>query len=221
LYGAEPVGGYNHGQVAEWTRMTAQATQHSRPIMTVLQFFKFDASRSSQGRWPTQAEMRNHAYMAIVEGAKGLMWWSLGENGLTAACRNSTTWCSQRTTLLNQLKSVVSEISSLESVLLSPDVTTWAGSVTSVTENTNAAASLPPSTIRTLVKHDADKDYVFAYNTTPYYQASVASPSVTATFSLTTNATIAVYGENRSLGTAATFTDTFGPFEAHVYVITY
>jgi len=117
MYGSEPVGGYNHGQVAAWTRMTAQAVQHSRPIMTVLQFFKFDASRSSQGRWPTQTEMRNHAYMAIVEGAKGLMWWSLGENGLTADCRNTITWCAQRAQLMNQLKTVVSEIASLEPVL--------------------------------------------------------------------------------------------------------
>jgi hypothetical protein len=223
LYGSEPVGGYNHGQVATWTRMTAQAVQHSRPIMTVLQFFKFDASRSSQGRWPTQAEMRNHAYMAIVEGAKGLMWWSLGDNGLDAVCRTTTTWCSQRAQLMNQLKAVVSEIASLESVLLKPDVTQWAGSVQSVTENTTPATTLPTSAIRTLVKHDdlAGKDYLFAYNTTPYYNASVATPSVTATFQLPASATITVYGENRTVQAGATFSDTFGPFEAHVYVISY
>ena len=146
LYGAEPVGGYDHGQVADWTRMTAQAVQHSRPIMTVLQFFKFDASRSSQGRFPTQAEMRNHAYMAIVEGAKGLMWWSLGDKALDTVCHNSNSWCSQRTQLMNQLKAVVSEIASLEPVLLGPDVTAWTGSVASVDANTPPATPLAAST---------------------------------------------------------------------------
>jgi len=223
LYGAEPVGGYNHGQVAQWTRMAAQAVQHSRPVMTVLQFFKFDASRSSQGRWPTQPEMRNHAYMAIIEGAKGLMWWSLGDNALDTVCRNSTTWCSARSRLMDQLISVASEVASLEPILLKPDVTDWSGGVASVTEQTNPATSLPTTAVRTLVKHEdfSGKDYVFAYNTTPYYNANVATPSVTVQFSLpTVPSSITVYGENRTLApNGAGFSDTFGPFEAHVYVI--
>jgi hypothetical protein len=224
LYGAEPAGGYNHGQVATWTRLTAQAVQHSRPVVTVLQFFKFDASRSSQGRWPTQREMRNHAYTAIVEGAKGLMWWSLGENGLLAACGKKPGWCAERTQRMNDLKAVVTDIAALESVLLSPDVTSWGGGVAAV-KNNGTNASLPASSIRTLVKHDAasNTDYLIAYNTTPYYNASVASPSVTVQFTLPAPpaTAIVVHGENRNLAAAATLTDTFGPFEAHVYILKY
>jgi hypothetical protein len=169
--------------------------------------------------------------MAIVEGAKGLMWWSLGENALAAVCRSGT-WCSQRIELMNQLKAVVSEIDSLEAVLLKRDVTQWGGGVASVTENTTPATSLPTSTIRTLVKHDevTGEDYLFAYNTTPYYNANVATPSVTATFQLPEgkmSAMIEVYGEKngngerRTIAGGTTFSDTFGPFEAHVYVIKY
>ena len=62
---------------------------NARPFMTVLQFFKF----TSMGRWPTLAEMRSHAYMAIVEGARGLMWWSLGANALRDVCPG---WCDEK-----------------------------------------------------------------------------------------------------------------------------
>jgi hypothetical protein len=209
LYGAEPAGGYNHGQVAQWTRMTAQAVQRSRPIMTVLQFFKFDASRSSQGRWPSQPEMRNHAYMAIVEGAQGLMWWSLGENALASVCKTTSTWCAQRADLMNRLKAVVSEIAFLEPVLLTPNATSWAG-----------GSSSPE--IRMIVKQVNGKDYVIAYNATSYYNPNVATPSISATFTLPIPASaINVYGESRNLASGASFTDTFGPFQAHVYEISY
>ncbi len=63
----EPSGGYNHGEVGDWTAKTRDAVKDARPVMTVLQFFKF----TPQGRFPTLPEMRNHAWMAIVEGARG------------------------------------------------------------------------------------------------------------------------------------------------------
>ncbi len=54
--------------------------------MTVIQFFQF----TSSGRWPTQAELRNMSYMAIANGANGLMYWSLGAGGLAYICDGST-----------------------------------------------------------------------------------------------------------------------------------
>ena len=47
--------------------------------------------------------MRNHAWMAIVEGARGLWWWSLGDNALLAVCAG---WCAQKTGYMNNLKAV-------------------------------------------------------------------------------------------------------------------
>src|SRR5207249_11400455 len=119
----------------------------ARPYMTVLQFFRF----TSQGRWPTQAEMRNQAYMAIVEGAKGLFWWSLGSNALASVCSD---WCATRTQYMNNLKAVVSQIADLEQVLLADDAPT------AIVANSNTAA------IKTKVKIVGSRGYVFAYNYT-------------------------------------------------------
>ena len=122
----------------------------------------------------------------------------------------------------------MSEVASLEPVLLENDTTLSWGAVTRVTVN---GASQAPSSIGTKVKHDdtsrMDSYHVFAYNTTPYYDPSVASPSATAQFTLpAVPKSVTVHGENRTItptstATGATFTDTFGPFEAHVYVISY
>ena len=194
MYGAEPATGYRHHLVADAARLTRETVHDARPWVTVLQFFKF----TSQGRWPTLAEMRSHAYMAIVEGTHGLWWWSLGTGALKDVCAG---WCDQKTALMNQLKTVVNEIADLEPVLLSDDT---AGALVSVSD---------PANIRTKVKVVDGKGYVFAYN--------YANATVPATFTWhTAPGGITVNAESRTLVPAGqTFTDTFGPYQAHVYVI--
>src|SRR5688572_22642195 len=78
LYGAEPAQGYSHFQVADYVAYAKSAVRDSRPVFSVLQFFKF----TSDSRWPTPGEQRAHAIMSIVEGADGLFWWEIGQNGL-------------------------------------------------------------------------------------------------------------------------------------------
>ena len=194
MFGAEPAGGYNHKQVADWTANARAVVKDARPIMTVLQFFQF----TSLGRWPTLSEMRSHAYMAIVEGAQGLWWWSLGDNALRIVCNN--TWCPERTGYMNNLKSVVNEIAALEPVLLADD------STGSLTGNSNTA-------IKTKVKVVGGKGYVFSYNST--------NTSQSATFAWNTApGAVTVNAENRTLtASGSSFTDSFGPYAAHVYVI--
>src|SRR5436190_7035044 len=194
MFGAEPAGGYNHKQVADWTANARAVVKDARPIMTVLQFFQF----TSLGRWPTLSEMRSHAYMAIVEGAQGLWWWSLGDNALRIVCNN--TWCPERTGYMNNLKSVVNEIAALEPVLLADD------STGSLTGNSNTA-------IKTKVKVVGGKGYVFSYNSTNTNQSATFAWN-TAPGAVTVNA------ENRTLtASGSSFTDSFGPYAAHVYVI--
>jgi len=194
MYGAEPSGGYNHKQVADWTANARTVVKDARPIMTVLQFFKF----TSLGRWPTLTEMRSHAYMAIVEGAQGLWWWSLGDNALLAVC--GSTWCAERTQHMNDLTSVVNEIAALEPALLADDA------ASALTTNSNTA-------IKTKVKVVGGKGYVFAYNSTN------TSQSATLTWNAAPG-TVTVNGESRTLAASGNgFTDTFGPYAAHVYVI--
>ena len=192
MFGPEPSGGYNHGQVGAWTNTSRQTVMDSRPIMTVLQFFKFNG-----GRMPTLAEMRAHAYMSIVEGAKGLFWWSLGDNALLAVCGN---WCDERTGYMNNLKSVVNELADLEPALLADDAPS------ALSGNSNSA-------IKTKVKVLNGKGYVFAYNST--------NTSQNATFTWNTApGTVTVNAESRTLSASgSSFSDTFAPFAAHVYLI--
>jgi Big-like domain-containing protein len=194
LFGAQPSGGYNHRVVGDWTARARQTVKDSRPIMTVLQFFQF----TSQGRWPTLQEMRNHAWMAIVEGARGLWWWSLGDNALKNVCSG---WCAEKTGHMNNLKAVVNEIAALEPALLADDAPG------ALRGNSN------PSAIRTKVKLVNGRGYLFAYNTTN------AQAGATFTWN-TAPGTVTVNAENRTVGaSSSSFTDSFGPYQAHVYVI--
>jgi hypothetical protein len=193
LFGAEPAGGYDDGEVGDWTALTREVVKDARPIMTVLQFFKF----TSKGRYPTRAEMRNHAWMAIVEGARGLWWWSLGDNALKNVCAG---WCAEKTGHMNDLKAVVNEIAALEPVLLADDAPR------ALLGNSNGA-------IRTKVKLVGGKGYLLAYNT--------GNSPLNATFTWNTApGRVTVSGEGRTVGVSGSaFTDSFGPSQAHIYVI--
>jgi Big-like domain-containing protein len=193
LFGAQPAGGYALQQVADWTALARTTVKDARPFMTVLQFFKF----TSQGRFPTRAEMRNMAYMAIVEGARGLWWWSLGDNALAAVCSG---WCAEKIGYMDDLKAVVTEIAGMESVLLADDVPS------ALTGSSNTA-------IRTKVKVANGRAYLLASNYTNATQ--------TATFTwAAAPGPVTVNAETRTLTpSGSTFTDSFGPYQAHVYVL--
>ncbi len=205
LYGAEPAGGYKLSLVGDWTRQSRAAVRDSRPVATVIQFFQF----TSQGRWPTLAELRNMSYMAIAEGANGLLYWSLGAGALAYSCDGSTpekspagtaSWCPFRVQQFQNLKAVLTELKALEPVLASvdrPDL---------LTSNSNAA-------IRTRVKYLNKTAYLIAYN-------SAATPA-TVTFGWGfVPQSVSVYGENRTIApTGNWFTDDFGPYEARVYAV--
>lgn len=194
MYGAEPAGGYRHRVVAEGAIAARQAVKNARPFMTVLPV----SAPGALGRGPTLQEMRAHAYMAIVEGARGLWWWGLGDNALKAVCAG---WCAEKTTHMINLESVVNEIAALEPALVADDAP---GALTS---NSEAAA------IRTKVKVVDGTGYLFAYNGT--------SEPVRAAFGWSTApARVIVHAENRAIAASGGgFSDTFEPYEAHVYVI--
>lgn len=130
--------------VGEWTRLGQDAVKRSRPVWIVLQYFPLTAA----GGWPTEAELRAMSWMAIVEGARGLLYWSYGEKGLA--------WVKdprERARKWAELVRVTKEIKALEPVLLAPD-----GAVVS-RESSGGA-------VRTLGKIMPDgARYLFAYNT--------------------------------------------------------
>ncbi len=192
LFRRPPAGGYRHGLVGEWTRLAREAVREARPVMTVLQFFSFQGSP-----WPTLAEMRQHAYMAIVEGARGLWWWSIGDGrgALERVCRG---WCDEKVELMERLRTVIGELADLEPVLVADD---------------EPPVPVRPETIRALGRRHGGRLYLFAYNPTSQpTEATLTLPEVPEA--------VQVVGENRSLVAAGgTFTDRFEGWQARLYVV--
>jgi hypothetical protein len=199
LHGPEPQEGYNLGQVANWTAQARQAVKGSRPISTVLQFFRFTAD----GPWPGREQLRNMSYMAIAEGANGLFYWSLGQRALAWTCASSAEWCEERRQRFEDLKAVMNELKSLEPALTSLDRPEL------LRANSNAEA------IRTRVKMVDDVAYFIASN--------VTGKAATASFSWERPLQgVSVYQQGRTVERSATsFTDHFAPHEARVYVISF
>lgn len=191
----EPVNGSNLVQVAEWTKITKDAVMDSRPFIQVLQFFGVLGAK-----WPEYNEIRDMSYMAITEGADGLFYWSLGVNALAYTCTSASDWCPERENHLNDLKKIMWEIKDLEKPLTAID-------------KPHLLASVNNSNIHTRVKHVDNKTYIFAFN--------YLNTTQSATFEMNQTITdVLVYSENRILTPSSNnFTDKFGRFEAHVYII--
>ena len=181
--------GQNHvAMVGEWTRMGQDAVMESRPIWMVLQFFPM----TSEGGWPSYEELKAMSWMAIVEGARGLFYWSFGEKGLT--------WVkdpAERQAHWSDLVRVTKEIKALEPVLLAPDA-----AVVSRTSNDR---------VRVLGKRLADGTrYVFAYNRTD------TSATVTWTFAEPVRELLDL-DAGRTIAADATRTERLGPYEIKRY----
>lgn len=188
MFGPEPPAGYDHDTVARTTARSRAAVRDARPVVGILPFTPL----SALGRWPTLAEMRAHAYMAIVEGARGL-WWSTAPADLCGVA------CGDAAPHVENLKRVVEELAHLEPVLLAADAD-------ALTRNSN-------SNIKTKVKLVNGRGFVLAYN------ASGSRQSTTFTWTAPPQ-TVTVHAEDRTLVTSdASFSDTFAPFAAHVYVV--
>ncbi len=162
-------------------------------MWTVIQFFQADL----ESAWPTEQQLHDMSWMAIVEGATGLFYWEYGIRGL-ASIKDPV----EHAALYQELINVTTEIKSLEPVLLSPDAPV-------ISDNSAAG------TVFTKTKIGADGSrYLFAYNYT-------ASP-VTAEFTLAQPAgNIVDYdtGANNPPDTSTTFSSAFQPYQAHVYLI--
>ena len=137
--------GQNHlAMVGEWTRLGQDAVKGSRPLWMVIQYFPLTAA----GGWPTETELRAMSWMAIIEGARGLIYWSFGEKGLK--------WVKDpkdKEARWAELVRVTKEIHALEPVLLAPDAQV-------VGRESSAGV------VRSLGKAMPDGTrYLFAYNT--------------------------------------------------------
>jgi hypothetical protein len=198
-------GPYDLSKVATSTALAMAAVQNSRPVLTVIQEFGGFGS----GPWPTQDQMRNMSYMAITSRANGLLYWSIGQGGLADICDGSdgyhspsgeSSWCQAKIDHMTYLTNVITELNSLQ------------GPLSQVDDTTDLMGN-NQSSIHTRVKSYGGNKYLIASNTTN----GPLSPTFTwhsAPLSIT------VYNESRSITpSGATFTDSFGPYAAHVYQI--
>jgi hypothetical protein len=181
--------------VGDATREAIKTVDNSRPVWTVIQFFR----RTSVSHFPTQQELHDMSWTAIAEGAKGVFYWSYGIRGLHRAKRHPALM-QQR---YNALISVTKEIKSLEPALIDKDRPVLAA---------NSAAA----TVITKQKEPAGgARYVIAYNH--------GGDTVSARFTLLRRAkTVSVVGEHRSISLekqGIEFNDSFAPYQAHVYEI--
>jgi Abnormal spindle-like microcephaly-assoc'd, ASPM-SPD-2-Hydin len=185
--------GNNLAAVADHTRTAVQAAHGSRPVWTVIQFFQ----ETSIAAWPTQQQLHDMSWMAIVEGATGLFYWSYGIRALQ--------WVKdpvEHAALYQELINVTTEIKSLEPILLSPDAPV-------ITTNSEAGI------VFTKTKIGADGTrYLFAYNYT-------AAP-VAAQFTLAAHATSVLdydTGMTCAPDTSTTFYGVFQPYQAHIFLV--
>jgi len=185
--------GNDLAEVADRTRAAYQAGYGSRPVWTVIQFFQLDL----ESAWPTQQQLHDMSWMAIVEGANGLFYWEYGLRGL-----NEVKDPVEHAALYQELINVTTEIKSLEPELLSPDAPV-------ITENSEAG------TVFTKTKlGSGGTRYLFSYNYT-------ASP-VTAEFTLAQPAASIIdydTGVSTAPDTSTSFSATYQPYQAHVLLI--
>ena len=181
----QPTGRNDLAMVGEWTRIGQDAVKGARPVWMVIQYFPL----TTAGGWPTGAEIKAMSWMSIIEGARGLLYWSWGEKGLA--------WVKdprERERKWADLVKITKEIHALEPVLLAPDTTVVTGS---------------PAAVRVLGKRGADgARYVFAYNT--------GAAPVTATWTLAAPATAVMDLDAQAAGPKIEgngFAASFGPYE--------
>ncbi|HUO05572.1 MAG TPA: hypothetical protein VMU16_10280 [Candidatus Binataceae bacterium] len=183
----------NLAQVGDWTRLAVQGVHGARPVWTVIQFFQ----QTCASAWPTEQQLHDMSWMAIVEGATGLFYWEYGLRGLYEV-KDPV----EHQALYQELVDVTSEIKSLEPVLLMPDAPVL-------------SANSATGTIITKTKDLGNGTrYVFAYN----------HSNAPVTVQLTLNAPaayVAEYGEGVTLMDAAgtMFSADFQPYQAHVFEI--
>jgi hypothetical protein len=187
----KPRGQNDLAMVGEWTRLGQDAVKGSRPLWMVIQYFPLTAA----GGWPTYTELKAMSWMAIVEGARGLLYWSYGDKGLA--------WVKDpkvKEEKWAELVRLTREIQALEPVLLAPDV--------EVARSSSRA-------VRALGKRMPDgARYLFAYNTggTPASVTWTLAAPAAGVIDLDAQAPVA--GAERE-----GFATTFQPYEVKRFLI--
>lgn len=183
-------------RVTLWTKGTEQQVYNSRPVWMVLQLWR------QWGQFPVYEQMKQSAYKAIIGGANGIMWWGF----VSAAGMEEEVDTRGNLAAYTDFKRISTEVQALQPYLIA-------------TPQPQMLSSVSDPKIETLVKADSKEVVIFA-------TSDSAAPVSNVTFNLSSlvqsSATsVTVYSEGRTLAFSGnTFTDSFAPYEAHVYIIT-
>lgn len=182
-----------------WTRETVRQVYGSRPVWMVLQLFRLG------GVFPTYDQLKMQAYKAIINGATGILWWGfVSQSGVEAEYNQHGNANSY-----SDFRKISREVMALEPALLSPF-------------RSDVVASVSSPHLEYLSKADETQIVIFASNFSeePLGNVTVSLSSGVSQLS----ASVEAYSEGRTLplkpaGEAhgASFTDSFGPYEVHVY----
>jgi len=181
-------------RVSLWTKATREQVEDSRPVWMVLQLFR------QWGRFPTYEEMKSSAYQAIINGAHGILWW-----GFVSGVGIEAEWAHGDTQAYFNFKRLSDEVTGLGPLLLAPAQPQY-------------LVSTSNPEIESIVKAGANSIAIITCNMSPKAISGV-------TFRVNgvkMPGSVTVYSEGRTLPLDAhgNFSDSFGGYQAHVYMLT-
>lgn len=184
-------------QVGEYTDKMRWVTEGKRPLFMVLQGFAWELLRGKETdstlvKFPTRHETRFMAYNAIIHGATGINYW-----GHAYTPQPSPFW--------SDLKSVVSELASIQDILAER---TKDMHIVNIYHEMGHSVD---AGVEVMIKKARGHYYLFAANA----DKNPVKVSITG-FGREKNAEVLF--ENRSLQIEdRKLTDTFKPFDVHIY----
>ena len=159
-----------------------------KPLWVGVQAYKHN---NADGRYPTPVEYRAQAYIALIHGAKGLMWYGGGVQGGLSGNPTAAHW--------PYLKSLGTELARLGPALMSPD---------------EAAPKFSPdkAPLSIALKHGTEHPILLTAN------RGADAIDVTITLPRPVRGSIQVLDENRTVtARGAELKDHFDAYAVHVY----
>jgi len=204
---------------ADWVGMMdrdGRANYGLTPNFIVLELYKeYNAASHWDGTNITAATVYNEAWLSVIHGRKGVSWYDNGSasNGYGPVCASdSSTSCFPANPSFH-IGKFVSQVARI-----TPD-SLLAGSGTRTVASNQTA---PGSRVDVSVADDGTYTWVFSARLTDIIrdpsEATAAPLSTTITVSGFGNGIASVFDESRTLPvTNGAITDTFGPYQVHIY----
>jgi len=193
--------------VSESVRAAREAVRDQKPVWAIIQAFNWmdvsqEAQRIGWARWPTYAEERCMVYLAVINGAKGMLFYRYGGHGK----HDPNNW--------RALKRVAAELKELSPILLSR----------TLPQPVSVAVHRPGQTdesdenkrIEYTLKSHGHRTYLIAANNWP------GKRHVTFSFEKQLRGSVSMPLEKRKIkAESRSFSDVFEPYGVHIYELSF